>query len=119
MIIEPYWHTLNERDKRTRERSRVGVLDYDYLINFGYEYMEAEHAYRSCYRDMFISRTGNPDAYYASQRAYRAGNVLSDVAIMTHVPADVIVNAARVMNRYYDRGGGLVIDAEKLIRSMI
>lgn len=117
--MEPYWRHLNDREQRARERSRVGKLDYDLLLNFGADYMMAEYAYRSRYRNMYISRTGSPDAWKAAEDAWKASSVLSDVAAMAHVPADIIINAARVMNRYYDRGNGLVVDAEKLIRSMI
>ena len=117
--MEPYWRHLNERDERARERSRVGTLDYDLLLNFGADYIDAENAYRSRYRNKYITREGSPDAWKAAEDAWKAGSVLADVAIMTRVPADVIVNAARVMNRYYERGNGLVVDAEKLIRSMI
>ena len=95
------------------------VDNYDLVLSYGFDYIDAENAFHSKYRNMCITRNGTPDAWDAANRAENAVRSLCDVSLVLNIPYDVIVNAARVMNRYYERGGGLVIDAEKLIRSMI
>ena len=118
---ERYWWEKHLRDDYIRECSRVGMVDnYDLVLNYGFDYIDAENAYRSKYHNMYITRNGTPEAWDAAERAERALHALCDAATLINIPADVIVGAARVMNRYYERTlTGNVIDAEKLIRSMI
>lgn len=119
-MMEPYWHNLNVREAEARIRKEIGMLDYDLLLCFGTNYRDAEYIYRT----MIVNRPRlmtieTKEEIVARESAWKASFVLDDVAAMTHVPVNVIVGAARVMDRYYARGGEKIIDAEKLIRSMV
>ena len=119
-MMEPYWHNLNVREAETRIRSELGTLDWSILLTFGENYIDSEYRYRT----MIVNRprlmtVETKDEVIAREDSWQASFALDDVADMTRVPVNVIVNAARVVNRYYDRGGSRLVDAEKLIRSMV
>lgn len=54
-----------------------------------------------------------------ARRFDRTEAVLRGICEVTGIPMSAAINAARIENRYYDRGGTRCIDAERLIRSQI
>ena len=95
-------------------------IDYDVLISCGAEFIDAEYYYMRNYNNVgYMSHSVNPNAYDAAQRRDHASSTLYLVSDLVGVPVDVIISAARVVNRYFVRNSTYIADAEKLVKALM
>lgn len=97
-------------------------MNFDTIINAAQEYSDRTNDLRSTYPNGFCLTTDTrlyADKAQKSVYLDQAEAVLWAVCDATGIPVSAAINAARIYNRYYDRGGTHCIDAERLIRSQM
>ena len=94
------------------------AINFDELLAAGQNCISSNFEFYKRYRGMLINHTMR-DAYerwWAVQRDERA---LDTLAWVLGIPQNIVINAARIENRYYERGGDKVLNSEKLIRGLL
>lgn len=114
-----FFRTLNERDERKCRLEKVGKIDYDILIGIALDVMDAEYQYRKNVRGYYFGKTVDSDKYDMYCRSWYKGYMFSDLCTMIGVDAAAVYNAARIYNRYFERGGQGCPDCERLVRSQM
>ena len=92
-------------------------INYGEIVTAGSEYIDAQNRFMSKYHrpgGYFITHS-QPDLYDACRLVEKYETALNAVAYAFEIPASVIINAARIEKRYYERGGQFLIDLEKLL----
>ena len=122
--IAPAWREIWKREKRESELAKVGRIDWAALICAGDDAMDAARKYlgRPDFKGLFIGETLTGltrEAHDAALNYEKAEMALYVACLAAGVPEIAVIRAARIMNRYYDRGGGNVLDCERLIKSQI
>lgn len=116
----PYWRRKWESEETQQRRKDRGAIDYGEVLAAGSEWFS--------YRAALAEQTKKYGTYitYAKRELYdayalfdKADRVLWTLAQAVNIPADAIKKAARIEERYYNRGGTLLIDARALIESQI
>lgn len=97
-------------------------MNYDTIIYAAQEYSYQVNKLRSSYpngltiwEDTKIHSNQGQRAIYTE----KAEAVLNALCEFAGIPAGAAINAARIYDRYYERGGTLCLDAERLVRSQI
>lgn len=93
-------------------------INYDEIISAGSEYIDARNAFSRRYPHGIYVTHSNPEAFDLYTLCERAERVLFTVSWVTGISQDVIINVARIENRYYERGGGRCVDAKRLLESL-
>lgn len=130
MMYYPFFSHQRERDERGEAQERFGNLTagstngYDMLLSLGWEVIDATRAFRTAYpHGCFIGRymINDEDCKRRSlyDRMELAEKILREVCYVIHGDQTAIVRAARIQERYYERGGSKILDAERLIRSQM
>ena len=124
----PAWTTIWERERAESERkaqvNALDAIDCEWLMSFAREYIDAVYAYRGnsefkgLYFGDYIDRN-HQDCAHASAREQYVGDALWTASKMLRIPETALINAARIENRYYDRGGGKLLDFKRLIISQL
>ena len=106
---------------KTRE-DKSPRINFDCVISAALDYMSAygdmrRHFPHGCY---LYGATRNDSQelrdYHCLDRAERALSVLCEgIGITT----DIAVQAARIENHYYERGGSQLVDSERLITTLL
>ena len=97
-------------------------MNYDAIITAAQEYSDRINAFRRAYPHgyHFGQETRlHADATQKYISLDKAEAILWAVCEATGVSVDAAVSAARIYNRYYERGGEHILDAERLIRSQM
>ncbi len=97
-------------------------MNYDTIINAAQEYIYQTNLLRKTYPHGLTIWDDTPihsDAAYRFRYTEKAEAVLNTLCEFAGIPAGAAINAARIYDRYYERGGTLCIDAERLVRSQI
>lgn len=93
-------------------------MKYDEIINCGHDYNDACNAFmRRCPHGAYITHS-NPEVYDLYRQLDRAEHALDVVAWVTGISRADIVNAARIENRYYARGGQWILNPQRLLQGM-
>lgn len=124
----PAWKTIWERERAESERkaqvNTLDAIDCEWLMSFAREYIDAVYAYRGPaeYKGLYIGEyldQTKRDCVHASAREQYVGDALWTASKMLRIPETALINAARIENRYYDRGGGKLLDLKRLIISQL
>ena len=97
-------------------------MNYDTIISAAQDYIYETNRLRKTYPNGFSLWN---DTLLHSDKAQRyiytekAEAVLSALCEFAGIPVAAAINAARIEERYYARGGTLLIDSERLVRSQI
>ena len=97
-------------------------MNYDAIINAAQEYSDRINALRRAYPNGYcLTLETRLHADKAQKSIYldKAEAVLWAVCDATGIPVDAAISAARIYNRYYERGGEHILDTERLIRSQM
>lgn len=95
-------------------------INYGEIISTGTNYMDAQNHFRSKYHrpgGYYITHA-DPELYDAYRLVEKYETALNAMAYAFEIPASVIISAARVENRYYERGGQCLFDYKKLLESL-
>lgn len=98
------------------------MLNYDTLLSAAHDYIYAYNDLRRTFPNgVYIGRNAplHSDAAQKYIRLNRSETVLRALCECTDIPEDAMIRAARIEDRYYDRGGTRCIDPERLIRSLL
>jgi len=94
-------------------------IDFDQLLSAGFDYISSTFEFRSRYHGGVYISHSNKDCYERYQQMERHDYALNTLHWVLGIPQDVIINAARIENRYYERGGEGYIRSEDLIRGLL
>ena len=94
-------------------------INFDELLSAGTEYRSSAFEFYSRYHGGVCITHANKDAYDRFWSMRRDERVVDMLAWVLRIPQNVIINAARIENRYYERGGEGCIDSARLIRGLL
>lgn len=97
-------------------------MNYDTIISAAQEYIYQENRRRKTYPNGCCLWDDTLLHYDKAQRCIyteKAEAVLNALCEFAGIPVGAAINAARIYDRYYERGGTHCIDAERLIRSQM
>lgn len=90
-------------------------MNYDEIISAGVDYINARNAFGyRCPHGAYITHS-NPEVYDLYRQLDRAEHTLAVAARVTGISQADIVNAARIENRYYARGGQQSLSSQRLL----
>ena len=90
-------------------------MNYDEIIGAGIDYIDAKNAFRRrCPHGAYITYS-NPEICDLYRWLDRAEHALDVIAAVTGISQSVIINAARIENRYYERGGQQMLSHQRLL----
>lgn len=93
-------------------------INYDEILSAGIDYMMQAYDFYRCHPGPNYISHSNPKLYDDYHRMERAEHALDMVAYATGLHTADIIQAARIYNRYYDRGGEKIIDAQRLLEGL-
>ncbi len=97
-------------------------MNYDTIISAAQEYIYQENSLRKAYPNgltIWEDTLIHSDAAQRYIYAEKAEAILNALCEFAEIPVGAAINAARIYDRYYERGGTLCLDAERLVRSQI
>ena len=94
-------------------------INFDELLSAGTDYLSSAYEFRSRYHGGVYVTYSNQDCYQRYHQMERQEHALYTLQWVLGIPQDVIINAARIENRYYERGGEGYISSETLIRGLL
>ena len=95
-------------------------INYAEIINAGTNYIDARNSFSSKFHrpgGYYITHA-DPDLYDSYRLVDKYETALNAMAYAFEIPVSVIINAARIENRYYERGGQYLVDYKKLLESL-
>ncbi len=97
-------------------------MNYDTIFDAAQNYIDQENLLRKTYPNGLTIWEDTPihsDAAHRYIYTEKAEAVLNALCEFAGIPVAAAINAVRIYNRYYERGGTLFLDAERLVRSQI
>ena len=94
-------------------------INFDELLSAGTDYLSSTFEFRSRYHGGVYVTPANPDCFRRYHYMERQEHALDTLQWVLGIPQNVIINAARIENRYYERGGEGCISSEALIRGLL
>ena len=97
-------------------------MDYNTLLSAAHDYIYAYNDVRRAFPHGFTLWNSTLLHSEAAQKSIchdRYEAVLRALCECTGIPEATLIQAARIEDRYYDRGGTRCLDAERLVRSLI
>lgn len=97
-------------------------MDYNTLLSAAHDYIYAYNDLRRTFpRGVYIGRNTLLHSDAAQKYIYldKIEATLDSLVECTGITREVLIQAARVEDRYYARGGTRCLDAEQLIRSLL
>lgn len=97
-------------------------MNYDTIISAAQEYIYQMNQIRKTFPNGLCVWKNTTIHSNEGQRAIyteKAEAVLYALCEFAGIPVGAAINAARIFDRYYERGGTLCLDAERLVRSQI
>ena len=98
------------------------MTNYDTLLAAAHDYIYAYNDLRRAFpHGVYIGRNAPLHSAAVQKYIYSDQNeaVLRAISECTGIPEGVLIQAARIEDRYYARGGTRCLDAERLVRSLI
>ncbi len=97
-------------------------MNYAVLLSAAHDYISAYNDVRSTFPHGYS--LWNSTLFYsnAAQKSIcheRYEAVFRTLCECTGIPQEVLIQAARIEDRYYERGGTRCLDPERLIRSLL
>lgn len=97
-------------------------MQYDTLLNAAQEYCEAQFNFQFMFPNGIPRSASDPHGFGKARlwnKVEMAEAVLDALSEFSEIPREVMINAVRIENRYYERGGTELLSAERLIRSLL
>ena len=100
----------------------VPTMNYDTLLSAAHDYISAYNDVRRTFPHGFTLWDSTLLHSEAAQKSIchdRCEAVFHALCECAGIPQEVLIQAARIEDRYYERGGTRCLDPERLIRSLL